>query len=343
MAPMAKRAFVCYARKDEQFVLRLAASLQKRGCALWVDKWDIPPGADWDRTVDEALRSCWQFLFILSPNAVNSPEVRGELRTALDLHKYIVPVLYQVCDIPRQLLTTQYADFSHGNPNHEASLQQLVQTLKHWDSALLGRPSLPDSAPQRPHSRPKVDTQAPAHQQSPRSRALQLELWHYVVLLAGAGLLLAILLFFVYFNSRAKSGVPFFGSHPPSQMALRFLPVPSTAPTSSATHTTSSPQRQAAPAAPGATAKGPHPSQTPSAHLLQKARQSPAPAVGGGIAEVAVDYRREAPSGTGPFRRLQGPRVGSIQPAATLIKHFFANSIAHRRLNLFYLNMGGRG
>jgi len=221
---MAKQAFVCYARKDEQFVLALAASLQKRGCSLWVDKWDIPPGADWDRTVDEALRSCWQFLFILSPNAVNSPEVRGELRTALDLHKYIVPVLYQVCEIPRQLRTTQYVDFLHGNPNHEGSLRQLTQTLKHWDAALLGRPSLPESAPQRPSGRPKVDSQASAQRRSPRGRGLQLEPWQYAIFLAGIGLLLAVLLYFVYLHSPRRVKFPFLGRLS-APMAMTSTPV----------------------------------------------------------------------------------------------------------------------
>src|SRR5262245_20008832 len=165
MALIRKQAFVCYARKDEQFVLPLAANLQKRGCSLWVNRWDIPLGANWDRTVDRALKSCRVFLFVMSPNAVNSPEVEGELRTALYLHKYIVPVLYRNCEIPRALRSTQYVDFSHGNPNHEASLQQLIETLKYWNTVLLGHPPIPDFAPHRP---PRgINTRAGGHTQAP--------------------------------------------------------------------------------------------------------------------------------------------------------------------------------
>jgi len=51
-------------------------------------------------------------LIVLSPAAVASNEVRGELRAALNLSKTIVPVLYQPCEIPRQLQNVQYLDLS---------------------------------------------------------------------------------------------------------------------------------------------------------------------------------------------------------------------------------------
>jgi len=94
---MGDHVFLCYARKDEDFVLKLAANLKERGVPVWLDQWDIPPSADWDLTIDDALYDCARFLIVLSPAARASREVRGELRTALDENKPIVPVLYQKC------------------------------------------------------------------------------------------------------------------------------------------------------------------------------------------------------------------------------------------------------
>lgn len=69
-------------------------------------------GADWDRAIDDALGRCSCFLIVLSPDAVASEEVRGELRTAHDLRKPIVPVLFRTCEIPRLLKLIQYVDLS---------------------------------------------------------------------------------------------------------------------------------------------------------------------------------------------------------------------------------------
>ena len=51
-------------------------------------------------------------MIVLSPAAVSSDEVRGELRAALNLGKHVVPALYEPCDIPRLLQNVQYVDFS---------------------------------------------------------------------------------------------------------------------------------------------------------------------------------------------------------------------------------------
>ncbi len=106
--------FVCYARENGDFVHALAADIRARGLPLWLDT-DIVPGEDWDRAIDDHLRTCGRFLVVLSPAAVASTEVRGELRLALTLGKLILPVLYEPCSIPRQLQNLQYLDFSTGS------------------------------------------------------------------------------------------------------------------------------------------------------------------------------------------------------------------------------------
>jgi hypothetical protein len=126
---MGGHIFICYAREDAGFVLRLAASLQARGVPIWLDQWNITGGADWDHSIDSALHDCAQFLIVLSPVAVASDEVRGELRTALDKKKPVVPVLRQACDIPRRLLLTQYIDFTGRGPDDVATLDRLVRAL----------------------------------------------------------------------------------------------------------------------------------------------------------------------------------------------------------------------
>jgi TIR domain len=143
---MGDHIFICYARKDQSFVLRLAASLKARGVPVWLDQWNIQEGTDWDQSIDSALHDCTQFLIVLSPVAVASEEVRGELRTALNKKKPVVPVLRQACEMPRQLLLKQYVDFTGCGPDDVATLDRLVRAL-----GMLEEGHLPQS-PQRVRS-----------------------------------------------------------------------------------------------------------------------------------------------------------------------------------------------
>lgn len=124
-----EHTFVCYAREDSEFVLPLASDLKAAGVNVWLDQWDIASGADWDYEIDKALYDCRHFLIVLSPDAVNSEEVRSELRTALNERKRIVPVLYKACRIPRRPTLIQYTDFTSAGADRGAALKQIVQAL----------------------------------------------------------------------------------------------------------------------------------------------------------------------------------------------------------------------
>ena len=93
---MNMRTFISYAREDQAFVLELATRLKQREAPVWLDQWDILPGADWDQSIEAALHQCDRFIIVLSPAAVSSIQVRGELQTALDENKLVVPVLYSL-------------------------------------------------------------------------------------------------------------------------------------------------------------------------------------------------------------------------------------------------------
>ncbi len=127
---MGDHIFICYARKDQSFVLRLATRLQSRGASVWLDQWNIPAGVNWNQNIDSALRDCGQFLIVLSPAAVASQQVQGELQMALDEKKPIVPVLRQACQVPRLLRLIQHIDFTGYSPDDVATLDRLVSALR---------------------------------------------------------------------------------------------------------------------------------------------------------------------------------------------------------------------
>ena len=122
------QVFVCYARVDKVFARRLAATLEDAGLSVWIDQDDIRAGTDWSKAIDDALAACSTFLIILSSASVESVEVKGELLTALDGTKKIVPVLYEKCTVPRQLKSVQHIDVS-GAAGDEVAVAEVRRVM----------------------------------------------------------------------------------------------------------------------------------------------------------------------------------------------------------------------
>ena len=126
---MDNRVFICYSRKDEDFVLKLATNLKRQGVPIWLDQWDIPAGANWNRTIEKALNECTRLLLVLSPSSVESDEVQCEWLSALDEKKIVVPILYKPCRMPFRLKPIQYIDFVSRSPDDIAALNDVLVAL----------------------------------------------------------------------------------------------------------------------------------------------------------------------------------------------------------------------
>ena len=123
----AKKVFFSYSRDDAEFVLKLATDLRSAGVDLWIDQLDIPAGAEWDRSVEDALKACPCFLVVLSPTSVASQNVMDEASFAIEQDKMILPVLYQDCDIPFRLKRLQYIDFCS---DYDTAYTKLLSALR---------------------------------------------------------------------------------------------------------------------------------------------------------------------------------------------------------------------
>jgi len=144
---MSDCAFVSYARDNQDFVLRLASGLKERGVPVWLDQWDIPAGSDWDRAIDMGLHECNRFVIVLSPAAVASKQVRGELQVALDEGKAIVPLLYEACTVPRVLRLIQHIDFTTGDVSEASALDGVAAALVHMPAPKLEEGVEPMASP----------------------------------------------------------------------------------------------------------------------------------------------------------------------------------------------------
>lgn len=135
--------FISYSRADSSFAVRLAKNLKSAGFDVWLDQLDIPTGARWDDEVETALEACKTFMIILSPESLESQNVKDEIGYAIDSGKEILPVKIKSGEIPFRLRRFQYVDFS--KQSYQESLKEIKSILSTSGHMLAGINSEPEA------------------------------------------------------------------------------------------------------------------------------------------------------------------------------------------------------
>ncbi|MEO8358364.1 MAG: TIR domain-containing protein [Chloroflexota bacterium] len=120
-------AFISYSRTNSAFAVRLAKDLKSAGYDVWLDQLDIATGTRWDDEIEIALEACTTFMIVLSPESMQSQNVKDEIGFAIDAGKDILPVRIKSGDIPLRLRRFQYVDFT--NRPYEDSLKEMKSLL----------------------------------------------------------------------------------------------------------------------------------------------------------------------------------------------------------------------
>jgi hypothetical protein len=139
-------AFISYSRMDSEFAKRLATDLKNAGVPVWFDQLDIKAGHEWDDSIETALTESDRLILILSPDSVQSRNVRNEITWALDKKKTLFPILIKDCEVPLQLRRIQYIDFRTDYARGFAAL------LGHLQGQPLQSGQAPDPLPQPPRT-----------------------------------------------------------------------------------------------------------------------------------------------------------------------------------------------
>lgn len=92
--------FISYSRRNVDFVDRLVQSLERLGFDCWVDRQDLEGGTTWREKISLSIRKCQAFVLVISPDSMNSPIVAQEVSLAEFHGRPIIPVMYEVCDLP---------------------------------------------------------------------------------------------------------------------------------------------------------------------------------------------------------------------------------------------------
>jgi len=127
--PDLPHVMISYARADARdFAGRLASELRQHGLSAWLDTSNIEGGAQWLRSIQEAINGCKVFVAVRSPAASESFWVRSERLYALNARKQIVPVVACACsEDDLELISYQPVDFRH---SFEQALPALVERIR---------------------------------------------------------------------------------------------------------------------------------------------------------------------------------------------------------------------
>src|SRR5438445_9845887 len=90
--------FISYSRKDKEFVRELHRALTEQKRDVWVDFEDIPIASDWRSEIYQGIESADTFIFVITPDSVNSKICEEEVTHAIWCEKRIVPLLRREAD-----------------------------------------------------------------------------------------------------------------------------------------------------------------------------------------------------------------------------------------------------
>lgn len=128
--------FISHATPDDNpFTLWLGAKLAALGYEVWADVLQLKGGDDWQRKLEEAIRSrACKLLLVANQKAIEKQGVRNEIQIASDVARkisdpnFIIPLRLAPFDAPFLIAQAQYIDFSQG---WSKGLHDLLLALQH--------------------------------------------------------------------------------------------------------------------------------------------------------------------------------------------------------------------
>lgn len=129
------RVFICYSRKDHEFVDRLAQRLTDRGIVALIDRGEVGAFEDWWDRIKNLILKSDSVVVIVTPFLVQSRVCLEEIAYAKSLNKKLAPILRRTTeDVPESVSQVQFISFEDDDDFDLAcvKLADAVQTDLAW-------------------------------------------------------------------------------------------------------------------------------------------------------------------------------------------------------------------
>lgn len=145
----AKPVFISYAHEDETTVVRLKEALKANGISIWIDHENLEPGTpDWQRAIELGVPECQALIYVATPHAKDSKQIRNELYLAIQrkvrIYPYWVAGAEWVDVAPLDLVLAQYIDARAEQGDYGTAFSKLLKMLKEKDT--LNKPAQPSDS-----------------------------------------------------------------------------------------------------------------------------------------------------------------------------------------------------
>jgi len=124
--------FLSYASPDKQRATNIYSRLTEH-CDVFLDSKAIRGGAEWERDIDKAIRTCKVFAPVVTAASNASTWVTKETLLALNLNVVILPLLFSD-NLPLRIVDRQFIDF---RGSFEAGLSDLLSALSKYLGPIL--------------------------------------------------------------------------------------------------------------------------------------------------------------------------------------------------------------
>ncbi len=134
--PEKNSVFISSTAQDGKIATQLAEQLHARGVPVFFDRHEISLGASWQDEIEKALEGASTFVFLVSPNFLQSKWALFESgvalgRAAKEQDVTLIPVMLPGAtpgDMPSPLRSWQAIDAKHSTPEQLAS--QLAEAFQ---------------------------------------------------------------------------------------------------------------------------------------------------------------------------------------------------------------------
>lgn len=123
-------AFISYAHKDSERVLRILHRMAREGYRVWYDE-GIAPGSEWPENIAQHLNDCAVAVAFVSNNSIASANCRREVTFALAKHKPFLGILLEPTEMSLGMemqLSAQQCILRHNYTDEEEFIQKILSS-----------------------------------------------------------------------------------------------------------------------------------------------------------------------------------------------------------------------
>ncbi len=97
---MSERVFISHQSKDKELANQLFSALKAQGLDPWLDDLSVPPGADLQTAVLDALKSSDAYILVAGHGSIGDPNILFELGAAAAAGIPVIPIIFPSGETP---------------------------------------------------------------------------------------------------------------------------------------------------------------------------------------------------------------------------------------------------